>query len=64
MRRIPINRKRIRQIRFNEIVAREISVQEYIPLTVGNVIIDAIIISCSLSLVPILIIFVLIIWPV
>ena len=64
MRRIPINRKRIRQIRFNEIVAREISSQEYIHVTVANVICDAIIISFSLGLVPILIIFVLIIWPV
>ena len=64
MRRIPINRRNIRQIRFNQLVAREIRREEFIPATAVNVIFDAIIISFSLGLVPILIIFVLIIWPV
>ena len=64
MRRIPINRRNIRQIRFNQLVAREIRREEFIPATPVNVIFDAIIISFSLGLVPILIIVVLIIWPV
>ena len=64
MRRIPINRRNIRQIRFNQLVAREIRREEFIPATPVNVIFDAIIITFSLGLVPILIFIVLIIWPV